>query len=83
MVPMGWNHALDLAQTHFSYLVSEAWLGLPCSMLVEGLGVHDLDQGVAGVHVDNFVFASSSRSASVEAFNRVKTACTKMGLPHS
>ena len=33
------------------------------------------------VNVDNFVFASSSRSAAVSAFNRVKSACAKLNLP--
>ena len=58
VVPMGWNHALDLAQNLFEGVASQA-LSIPRSRLLkDGQPPASMDQGVGIVYVDNFVYLS-------------------------
>lgn len=81
VVPMGWNHALDIAQNFFEGVVSQA-LSVPRTHLLhDGSMAPSLQKGVAGVYVDNFLFLSRSREEAVEAVNKVLVECSRVGLP--
>ena len=56
VVPMGWSHALDIAQTVFTGVVSDA-LGIDRTQLLHG-GVRppEVDGGAPAVYVDNFMY---------------------------
>ena len=76
VVPMGWSHALDLAQRAFENIVCKA-LSVPRSrLLCDGVKPCNVAIGVPAVYVDNFVFVSNSVEESHKALSLVKDECT-------
>ena len=82
VIPMGWTHALDLAQNFFAHLVSGS-LGRPRShMLCDGEVPCSTSVGIPAVYVDNFIFMADNAEATEVALNCVASACDKLGLPY-
>ena len=81
VVPMGWTHALDLAQNFFENLVAES-LNIPREKLLrEGLPAPRANEGVVAVYVDNYIIAAEDKELAEIAFDKVKKSCQAAGLP--
>ena len=81
VVPMGWTHALDLAQHYFEELVSTA-LKVPVEgFLRDGVVARDVGMGAPAVYVDNFLYASEEQVDACTAFGKVKAEGKRRGLP--
>ena len=81
VIPMGWSHALDLAQTIFSGGVADALSMKPRDLVVDGRKPPSISEGIPLVYVDNFVFCSSSSSKVEKAVAAVRSRCHQLGLP--
>ena len=81
VVPMGWSHALDVAQNFLERLVCRA-LSIPRNLLLrDGAAPCEIDQGVPAFYAGNFWLFSSNQEAASKAFERAKSECVRLGLP--
>ena len=72
VVPMGWTHALDLAQHYFDDIVCKALSLRRSSLLHDGDPPSSAEAGVAAVYVDNFIYCCNSPKKAAWAFKRVQ-----------
>ena len=60
VIPMGWNHALDIAHNAFANIVADSLQTNVRDLLVDGQKPPNINSGIPIVYVDNFVFLATS-----------------------
>ena len=81
VIPMGWNHALDIAHNAFANIVADSLQTNVRDLLVDGQKPPNINSGIPIVYVDNFVFLASSSSQVSHAVSCVAARRAEVGLP--